>query len=610
MIGRGNYFNRGNLTRLQHGRIIAQTLSILSSLHPEWTEADKEAVRADIKASLPPFEAATIPGQLTNATAGRVAHRLDTSGANFVVDAASASSLVARRSGVAGALERRADIAIAGGVYLEADVDFPLVFRQLNALSRSGTARPFASHADGMVSGEGVGVLVLKRRADAERDGDRIYAVVQGVGIASDGRGQGLAAPARGSRSGDSAGIPSSGHRPGDRHVSRRARARSARGRSGRAPCLESDLSRTPIRPPCSRGGSSMIGHAMPAAGMAGLIKTALALYHRVLPPTLHAGQPHPLLDHPDSAFALNAKARPWIQPDTDTPRRAGVNAFGFAGINSHAVLEEHAASADSDAPGALRRWESEAILLSAPDRAGLIEQARELIAWLERVLGMNSGRRIFAQQRPESSPGGARLGLVASSLTDLGTRLTALLPRLGDPKCQTIRDGRGVYFWDEPLLKAAAGGMAFLFPGEGSQYPGMLADLCLHFPDVRRMFDIADRIALELGEVVPPSEHLYNRAPGDGEDLWSTATAVNVVLTSQRAMHRLLTRLGLVPDAVAGHSSGEILALAAAGVLRADRVLEEQLGGSERSFAASSRPATYPRRGWWPWRPAATALS
>ena len=128
-----------------------------------------------------------------------------------------------------------------------------------------------------------------------------------------------------------------------------------------------------------------MIGHAMPAAGMAGLIKTALALYHRVLPPTLHAEQPHPLLDRPGSAFALNAAARPWIHADPDVPRRAGVSAFGFAGINAHAVLEEHAPSADGDLPGALRTWDTEAILLSAPDRAGLVERVRELLDWLKR---------------------------------------------------------------------------------------------------------------------------------------------------------------------------------------------------------------------------------
>ena len=195
VIGRGNYFNRGNLTRLQHGRIVAQTVAILDAIHPSWSETDRQAVRADLKSSLPPFGPATIPGQLTNATAGRVANRLDLCGASYVVDAASASSLVALDLGARALAEGRADLALVGGVYLEADVDFPMVFRQLGALSRSGVCRPFAADADGTLSGEGVGVVVLKRRADADRDGDRVYAVVKAVGIASNGRGLGLAAP-------------------------------------------------------------------------------------------------------------------------------------------------------------------------------------------------------------------------------------------------------------------------------------------------------------------------------------------------------------------------------------------------------------------------------
>ncbi len=581
VIGRGNYFNRGNLTRLQHGRMIAQTLALLDALHPDWTAAERDAIAADLRASLPPFEAATIPGQLTNATAGRLAHRFDLSGASFVVDAASASSLVALDLAMSALAQRRADLAIAGGVYLEADVDFPLVFRQLNALSRSGTARPFGAQADGMLPGEGAGVVVLKRRRDAERDGDRIYALVQSVGIASDGRSKGLAAPS------------ARGHARALRRAFRRAGIDPAtvalvEGHGLGVPAADrAELRAMNAVFPAPRFGhrylgavSSMIGHAMPAAGIAGLIKTALALYHRVLPPTLHAENPHPLLDCPGSTWRLNAKARPWIHSDPDVPRRAGVSAFGFAGINSHAVLEEHAPSADGDLPGALRTWDTEAFLLSAPDRDGLIERVRELLDWLKKGRRENLKDVAYTLNCVhQHCSGGARLGVVAGSLAELADRLSPLPTKLSDPARASIRDARGVYFWNEPLCHAAAKSFAFLFPGEGSQYPGMLADLCIHFPIVRQLFDTADRIARDVGDTIPPSEHLFGRTEERDEKLWSPATAVNVVLNAQWAMYQLLTRLELRPDAVVGHSSGELLALAAAGVFPADRALEQKLG-------------------------------
>ncbi len=284
--------------------------------------------------------------------------------------------------------------------------------------------------------------------------------------------------------------------------------------------------------------------------------------------------------------------ARPWIHADSDSPRRAGVNSFGFAGINAHAVLEEHTASADGDRPGALKRWDSEAILLSAPDRRGLVERVRQLIdrlkqrpraALLDVAYSLNC-----VHHHP---PGGARLALVASSLAELTERLSVVLGRLGDPACHSIRDGRGVYYWDQPLCGAGTSGLAFLFPGEGSQYPGMLADLCTHFPEVRRLFDTADRIAYELGETVPPSEHLFGPASRGDEKLWSAATAVNVVLNAQWALYQVLCRLRLVPDAVAGHSCGELLAMAAAGIFTTDRALERKLGrlgAIFRSFESS----------------------
>ena len=325
VIGRGNYFNRGNLTRLQHGRMIAQTTSILEALHPEWSQADREAVRADLRASLPPFEAATIPGQLTNATAGRLANRLDLTGASFVVDAASASSLVALDLAARSLIEGRADLALAGGVYLEADVDFPLVFRQLNALSRSGT-RP-------AVCGRS------RRYALGRRSGSRRSKTSRGrrAGRGSDLRRRPGHRPGQ-RRQEPRVGCASAhGHARAMRRAYRRARIDPAtvmlvEGHGLGVPAADRAELRAlravfpaPLQGQRALGAvSSMIGHAMPAAGIAGLIKTALALYHRVLPPTLHADKPHPLLEDPTSPFALNPAARPWIHADLETPRRAG----------------------------------------------------------------------------------------------------------------------------------------------------------------------------------------------------------------------------------------------------------------------------------------------
>ncbi|MDR3636531.1 MAG: polyketide synthase dehydratase domain-containing protein, partial [Isosphaeraceae bacterium] len=324
---------------------------------------------------------------------------------------------------------------------------------------------------------------------------------------------------------------------------------------------------------------SSLIGHAMPAAGIAGLIKTALALHHRVLPATPHAEEPHPLLASAPRDFRLNRATRPWIHGITAHPRRAGVNAFGFAGINAHAILEEHSPSADGVTPGALPHWETEAILIGAPDRATWLEIARALADWLERepnravplkdlAYTLNCGQPAFP----------CRVGLVVSSTDDLRTRLNALIARLSGGGGHSIRDARGTYYWETPLTNP--GKVAFVFPGEGSQYPGMLADLCPHFPEVRRLFDTSDRLALDRAQARVPSEVLFGDdglAAADG--LWAMETATNVVLSAQWALYTLLSALGLYPDAVVGHSSGEFLALAAAGVLRVNRQFEDRLG-------------------------------
>lgn len=579
VIGRGNYFNRGNLARLQHGRVLSQTLAILRTLHPDWSEEDFEAVRADLKAGLPPFNPSTIPGQVTNATAGRVANQLDISGASYVVDAASASSLVALDLGARALVGRRADLALVGGVYLSCDVDFPMVFSQLGALSKAGRARPFAGEADGTLPGEGVGVLVLKRLADAERDDDRIYAVLKGVGLASDGKGPALSSPS------------ARGHARAIRRAYRRAGIDPAtvgfvEGHGLGVPASDrAELKALRAVFPPTRWGrrtlgavSAQIGHAMPAAGLAGLIKAALSLQNRVIPPSSPVDAPNPLLSGSDSPFALNPTPRPWIRAEGTPLRRAGVNAFGFAGISAHAVLEEHARSADGPNPAHQPRWETEAILLSAPDRPRWIDLSRALLDWLDHEPNLQVNLKDLAYTiNTDPHPGPFRVGLVATSPLELRDKLRHVVKRLEDPSCRSIRDARGAYFWEEPL--ARSGSLAFLFPGEGSQYPRMLADLCPHFPEVRTLFDTADRIALEQGKDRLPSDVLFGaQDPGDAE-LWEVGTAVNVVLSSQWALHQLLRGLGLCPDAVVGHSSGEFLALASAGAIAVDSVLEARLG-------------------------------
>src|SRR6185312_10851253 len=150
----------------------------------------------------------------------------------------------------------------------------------------------------------------------------------------------------------------------------------------------------------------------------------------------------------------------------------------------------------------------------------------------------------------------------------ELKDRLRSLSTRLADSGCRSIRDARGTYFRGEML--GDRGRLAFLFPGEGSQYPGMLADLCPHFPEVSALFDTSDRVARQRGLTRLPSEAIFGGE--GGADLWSVDLAINAVLSAQWALYQLLLRLGIRPDAVVGHSSGEFLALAAAGALRIDR--------------------------------------
>jgi acyl transferase domain-containing protein len=321
--------------------------------HPLWRRALRDAgvdaqtaeeVVKRIAEGYVPWQENSFPGLLGNVTAGRIANRFDLGGTNCVVDAACASSLSAIHMAAMELQAGRCDMAISGGADTFNDIFMYMCFSKTPALSPTGNSRPFHAHGDGTILGEGIGVVVLKRLADAERDRDRVYAVIKGIGASSDGKGNAIYAPSAAGqqkalrdacrtaavtpRTIELVEAHGTGTRVGD---AVEAAALSAVYREDR-----------PLGTWCALGSvKSMIGHTKAAAGAAGLIKIALALHHKVLPPTIKVEQPLEVLQPGTAPVYVNTIKRPWpARPEH--PRRAAVSAFGFGGINGHVILEEH----------------------------------------------------------------------------------------------------------------------------------------------------------------------------------------------------------------------------------------------------------------------------
>ena len=295
IVGRGGYLTAGMARLDQRVRVAEQLAASLRALVPGLDEAQIARAKDEFTAALPPFGGDTAIGLVPNLAASRIANRLDLGGGAYTVDAACASALVAVDQAARDLAEGRADLVIAGGVHLCHDPTFWSVFCQLGALSRSEAIRPFDRRADGLLIGEGVGMVVLRRLADAERDGDRIYAVIRGAGVSSDGRGASLMTPAvEGQvralrRAWEQAGADPASVGLVEAHGTGTPAGDAAEIETLRRFFGEAD----PAGPRAVLGSvKSMIGHAMPAAGIAGLIKAALAVHGKVLPPSLHCEEP------------------------------------------------------------------------------------------------------------------------------------------------------------------------------------------------------------------------------------------------------------------------------------------------------------------------------
>ena len=282
-----------------------------------------------------------MPGELPNIVSGRVANMLNLRGPNFITDAACASSFAAVEAAAEMLTECKADAVVAGGVDRNMGIGSFVKFCKIGALSATGT-RPFGDGADGFVMGEGTGLFLLKRLVDAERDGDKIYAVIRGVGGASDGKGKGITAP---NPIGQQLAIARAWENAGLDPAT--ATLVEAHGTSTRVGDVVEVESLANVFGEARRGSiglgsaKSNIGHLKAGAGAAGMLKATMALHHKVLPPTLNANPANPNIDFSQTPFALLHEPRAWERTN-GTPRRCGVSAYGFGGTNFHLVLEEH----------------------------------------------------------------------------------------------------------------------------------------------------------------------------------------------------------------------------------------------------------------------------
>ncbi len=588
IIGRGLFVNRGWVSVFQRTFAVDQVIGVLRRLEPGRSEEDFAALRAELKRNLPTGSAEAVPGLVHSALVGRIANRLDLNGPAYTIDAACSSGLLAVEHGMRELRGGSCDAVLVGGSQVSTPAQVHVLFCHLTALSAEGRIAPFSADAAGTVLGQGCGMLVLKRRGDAERDGNRIYALLKDIGVSSDGKGAGLLAPlSEGQQLSMRRAYERAGISPMTVGLIEAHGTGIPLGDATEFESLEACMTGDGTREPFGIGSvKSMIGHLIPASGAASLIKTALALYHRVLPPTLHAEKRNPDLGWQRTRAFLINEARPWLHGNRTTPRRAGINAFGFGGINAHAILEEYT---DGEEPEPTRlecEWPAELVLVSAPNRDALGERLHSVARWVEAA---GSVRLLDIAATCAKDHGASRMAVVARSREDLVKKLRHAAGLLADPERDRIVDRRhGLAWFDQPLGRT--GRVAFVFPGEGAQYVNMLDGLCRHFPEVRRQFDLTAAALAESGADRPFGHVLFPQPAGvewAEETLYGLESAVASVTAAGRGLLDLLASLGVLPDAIVGHSSGEFGALLAAGAYEAE---SEEDG--IRSIVAGARSA------------------
>ena len=548
-----------------------------------------------IKLAYPEWNENAFPGMLGNVIAGRIANRFDLGGINCVVDAACAGSLSALKMAVGQLAEGSVDMMISGGVDADNSPFMYMCFSKTPAFTRGDVPRPFDAEADGMMVGEGIGMVLLKRLADAERDGDHIYAVIRGIGASSDGRFKSIYAPRP---KGQSLALRRAYEEAGvDPNTVGLIEAHGTGTRAGDPAELEGLLevfrSSNGDGPHIAIGSvKSQIGHAKAAAGIAGLVKAALALDQQVLPPTSNVTTPNPMVASEGSPFYVNSESRPWIRAEGAPPRRAGVSAFGFGGTNYHVVLEEAPAptsgqTAEKPALAGYRLSQvAQPVLCFAETPAALLDLCEAAAVELSGDSAASAFAALAERSRSPDIPAHApRLGFVAASPVEAREMLQGAIAMLrARPDVESWEHPKGIVYRSASVPGVEGSGpdgcLVALFPGQGAQYLNMGRDLAMNFPPVRDWYGrmdarFAEQSMAGLSSVVfPPPAFDEETERAQQKALLATDYAQAAIGVFSAGLFTLLRDAGFEPSFTAGHSFGELTALWAGGVLGDDDFL------------------------------------
>ncbi|AFY47236.1 polyketide-type polyunsaturated fatty acid synthase PfaA [Nostoc sp. PCC 7524] len=538
------------------------------------SEEDTQKIIEKIKLAYIKWEENSFPGMLGNVVAGRIANRLDLGGINCVVDAACAASLSALRMALSELTDYRSDMMITGGVDTDNSIFMYMCFSKTPAFSKRQKISPFDGESDGMLIGEGIGMMVLKRLEDAEKDGDRIYAVIKGIGTSSDGKHKSIYAPRS---SGQAVALgrayAEAGFTPSTVGLIEAHGTGTTAGDPAEFAALnEVFRENNPQKQHIALGSvKSQIGHTKATAGAASLIKTALALHHKILPPTINISEPNPQLQIEDSPFYLNTETRPWLRSADQPSRRAGVSSFGFGGTNYHVVLEEY--NSEQNYSYRLHHNRHE-ILLFADHPAQLRDRCQTVLLQLQSsASAQHYAELVDACKSLVIPPNSARVGFVAASVAEACEYLQTAINLLNTQvSAESWEHPQGIYYRKAgiaPQTKIVA-----LFSGQGSQYLEMGKELTLNFPILRQAYAQMDSILSQAG-VSPISDVVFPvpvfatpQKEAQVARLQRTENAQPAIGVFSVGLYKILQQAGFKPDFVAGHSFGELTALWCAGVL------------------------------------------